>query len=516
MSAEPEDLGGFLAWLEQQLQPTIAGVADASGQPRALSGLFQRSAPLLLGRAPGRLDVMGGFADYSGSLTLELPLREAAYVALQPRAEPVVEIVSCSAEGAPRSVRFPLAELREHGQSYAAARNYLRREPADAWAAYVAGVLVAAQLELDRPLDGGLSVLVRSSVPEGKGVSSSAALEVGTLSALTGLHGLSLGAERAAALCQRVENLIVGAPCGIMDQMTSSCGVAGQLLPLLCQPAQLQPCFSLPAPLALWGIDSGLRHEVSGADYTEVRVAAFMGYRRLAALRGWPVRAEGEGKVSIADPEWGGYLANVPPAELERVYEQLPERISGAEFSSRFSGITDAVTSVRPDSTYRVRAATVHPVREHARASEFRELLQRPELSADGGAPFDLRCARPLLERLGALMFEAHDSYTACGLGSTGTERLVQLVREQGPERGLFGAKITGGGSGGTVAVLGLASAADAVAEVAASYARETGRAPVVFSGSSPGAAAFGVRRLQLTQSGWRSERGAGFTRAAS
>ncbi|MEO8178998.1 MAG: hypothetical protein ABI895_09215 [Deltaproteobacteria bacterium] len=79
---------------------------------------------------------------------------------------------------------------------------------------------------------------------------------------------------QAALWCQRVENLVVGAPCGVMDQMTSSCGRAGQLLPLVCQPAELEPCFPIPAGLALWGIDSGLQHQVQGADYAEVHVAA--------------------------------------------------------------------------------------------------------------------------------------------------------------------------------------------------------------------------------------------------
>lgn len=499
MSVAPAELSAFLGWLER---------LPNSAEP-VLAGLFTGTAPIVLGRAPGRLDVMGGFADYSGSLTLELPLREAAYVAVQARAEPVVQVVSCGpSAGALRSVRLPLAELQAHSQSYASAQAYFRRSAADAWVAYVAGVLVALQLELDRPLSTGISILVASSVPEGKGVSSSAALEVGTLSALVGLHQLSVDAVRAAALCQRVENLVVGAPCGIMDQLTSSCGVEGQVLPIVCQPAELQAGFSLPPSLALWGIDSGLRHEVSGADYTEVRVAAFMGYRWLAELRGWPVRREGEGKVRVADPEWAGYLARVDRADFDRQYrERLPERLTGEEFLQRLGGITDSVTSVRPGATYRVRAATTHPVHEHARAREFRELLSQPELSPELTG-FDARRQQSQLERLGALMLEAHGSYSACGLGSAGTDRLVQRVREQGPERGLFGAKSTGGGSGGTVAVLGLASAGAAVADVAARYGRETGRSPQVFSGSSPGAAAFGVRRWEPAAACWRREPG--------
>src|SRR6185295_191043 len=181
-----------------------------------------------------------------------------------------------------------------------------------AWAAYVAGCCVALRLELGLAQRSGASLLVASSVPEGKGVSSSAAIEVATLGVLAGLAGVCIDPVRAALLCQRVENLVVGAPCGVMDQMTSSCGSAGQLLPLLCQPAELQPSFAVPAGLAFWGVDSGLRHAVSGADYGEVRVAAFMGYRWIADLRALRVQAsERAGHVHIEDPEWGGYLARL-------------------------------------------------------------------------------------------------------------------------------------------------------------------------------------------------------------
>ena len=473
-------------------------------------GLFRDAPGLLVARAPGRLDVMGGFADYSGSLTLELPIAEGTFVVAQPHspasdADAQLEIVStgfATGAGAARRASFPLGELRAATRGYASAREYFQRDAATAWAAYVAGAYAALRVEFGVEPRGGLSLLVASNVPEGKGVSSSAALEVATLGVLAEHHGVQIDSERAALLCQRIENLVVGAPCGVMDQLTSSCGSAGQLLPILCQPSELQPSFSVPAGLAFWGIDSGLRHEVSGADYGEVRVAAFMGYRWLAAERGLEVHAaDAPGQVTIVDPEWRGYLARLPRAEFEQRYrELLPARIGGAQFLERFGGITDPITRVRPGSTYRVRAATAHPVCEHARASEFRELLLELERrTAPRGAP---AAERALLERLGALMVETHKSYSECGLGSSGTDRLVELVRELGPERGLFGAKITGGGSGGTVAVLGLDSAGEAVAAVAERYARETGRAPHVFSGSSPGAAAFGVRRLERSSAG--------------
>jgi L-arabinokinase len=99
---------------------------------------------------------------------------------------------------------------------------------------------------------------------------------------------------------------------------------------------------------------------------------------------------------------------------------------------------------------------------------------------------------------LGALMYESHASYSACGLGSEGTDRLVALAREAGPARGVYGAKITGGGSGGTVALLTAADAEPIVREIAERHRDEGGRGGYVFRGSSPGAAAFGTRRVPL------------------
>jgi len=131
-----------------------------------------------------------------------------------------------------------------------------------------------------------------------------------------------------------------------------------------------------------------------------------------------------------------------------------------------------------------VRAAAEHPILEHARVRQFRALL------AAGAAADDERAA------LGQLMFQSHASYSACGLGSDGTDRLVELVREAGPARGLHGAKITGGGSGGTVAILATRGSRPAIDEIARRYVQETGRAVTVFSGSSPGARSYGVHSL--------------------
>ena len=110
---------------------------------------------------------------------------------------------------------------------------------------------------------------------------------------------------------------------------------------------------------------------------------------------------------------------------------------------------------------------------------------------AGGAASADARA------ELGELMYASHASYSACGLGSDGTDRLVELVREAAARRpGIYGAKITGGGSGGTVAVLAAAGRRAVVDAIADRYRSETGRQTTVFSHSSNGARATGVARI--------------------
>jgi galactokinase len=450
---------------------------------------FAPGRPVVIARAPGRLDVMGGIADYSGSLVLQLPIREAALAAVQQADDGDVRVVSLAAQAGqePRALTLGRTEFEDLlAGGYDAARRWFGRDPAAGWAAYVVGPLLALARERGARAEGGLRLLIRSHVPEAKGVSSSAALEVTALQAAAHLLGAPLEGAELARLCQLAENHVAGAPCGIMDQMTAALGRADQLLALLCQPAEVRGFIPIPPALGLWGIDSGIRHAVSGSDYTLVRAGAFMGYRILADLAGLaPLGAGPDGALRFDDPLWKGYLANLTPEEFDGSYaDRLPETMRGEKFLCRYGGSTDAVTRVEPGRTYAVRQPTAHPVHEHARVRHFAELLAVP--------PDEDR-----LRAMGELMYGSHASYSVCGLGSAGTDRLVELVREAGPAAGLYGAKITGGGSGGTVAVLGRAGSGDAVAAVAARYRDETGREAAVFSGSSPGACEFGVLTLE-------------------
>src|SRR5262245_47768274 len=184
------------------------------------------------------------------------------------------------------------------------------------------------------------------------------------MSAVAAGFEILLDSVELASLCQKVENLVVGAPCGIMDQITVSCGERGRLLALLCQPADLINMISIPGNLAVWGLDSGVRHAVSGNPYGDVRAASFMGYRMIAEIDGLRVRQnEPTGSVQIDDPHRRGYLANISPEEFEHSYAKyLPERISGAEFLSRYKGTTDLVSRIDPGRNYSVKASSAHPI----------------------------------------------------------------------------------------------------------------------------------------------------------
>lgn len=451
----------------------------------------------VIARAPGRLDVMGGIADYSGSLVLQWPIAEATIAAVQFSAEArvCIESYSRSDDRPPRRFEASVAHVRELArEGYAAVRAKLALDPDSMWSAYVLGTLLVLMRECAVSLESGLRIRLESAIPEGKGVSSSAALEVATFAALARLYDVALDGSEIARLCQLAENHVVGAPCGIMDQMASALGRRERLMALRCQPAELLGYRELPPGVCVWGIDSGVRHAVSASSYTDVRVGAFMGYRVLAALAGFSVTpGPVDGSVVVDDRVWHGYLANVDAEQFAREFvDRIPVSMEGADFLAQYGGVTDQVARVEPDVRYAVRQPTQHPIEERRRVERFADILDEMSRSSEAGTSG--RDAR--LRELGVLMFESHESYSACGLGSHATDRIVARVREGAGVAGVFGAKITGGGSGGTVAILGRTEAEGYVRRLAFEHQCETGLEAQVFAASSWGAIEHGVLDL--------------------
>jgi L-arabinokinase len=471
--------------------PTLEPVPTLLSRVRAeLSAEFPPGRPIRVSRAPGRLDVMGGIADYTGSLVCEMPLDRAAAVATQPRDDRDVHVFSLNLldEGKPSTLRVPLDALRWDNV------ETLRREldaPGRKWALYLLGcaaVLDRFKLLSPAAMPLGFNLALYSTVPSGAGVSSSAAIEVAAMMNLIADVPSRPAAMDVARMCQIVENEVVGAPCGIMDQVTSCLGEAGTLLRLVCQPHELQPSLPLPAGVRVLGINSNVKHSVGGGAYGRTRCAAFMGHTII--LDKMRRMGQAAGRELTADP-MRGYLANLDPDDYKRLFRSsLPETIRGKDFLDHFGMTADTVTRVEPDTEYPVQHAVDHHVLEARRVQRFVEFLE--QAAAEN---VDARQRGSTLDRAGHLMYASHLSYTNDAmLGAPECDLLVDLVRKREPA-GLYGAKITGGGSGGTVAVLCRTgeNADAAIADIMADYQRRTGKTPDALAGSSCGAWHCGV-----------------------
>ena len=486
--------------MDEELARRVAKYADLAKfergtQKLAGEGYFLRDIDILINRTPGRLDLMGGNDDYTGGLVFETTIREATFVAVQPRPDRTVRFFNPAVRSLGWSdlISFSLDDLMTGGsvKPLEEVRAWIQGDPARSWCAYVLGNLYYLLKRFPEKVDHGFSLYLESDVPLGKGVSSSAALEVAPMKALAKMYGIEVAGVELASWTQWVEIALTQSACGIMDQLAVVMGDEDCFVPMLCQPCDPRPLVRLPENLRLWGIDSGVRHSVAGIEYESARAATFMGYRFLCDFEKIePVLDESGALPRWVEPRWNGYLANLSPSLFRRDHEsRLPETLAGQAFSAIYPIHLDPFTPVRPEVTYPVRAATRYAVEENWRVHQFVSLLSKPAALIDGSTG----------SLLGELMYLSHLGYSECGLGSEATDKLVDLVRRE-KAAGLLGAKITGGGAGGTVAVLGwnTPDAEQAFRRVLERYASWSGTEPYVFSGSSPGSDSFGVLRISF------------------
>lgn len=346
------------------------------------------------GEAPGRLDLLGGVADYGGALVLETPTRVRTVVEVTPAATLGVGDARYRPEELAALATRPYPEIRAELAAHAR------------WTHYSLGVvLVLVRHGVIDPPTG--HVAVRSEVPIAVGVSSSAAIEVATARAF----GVSMPPLDVARWCQEAENEVVGAPCGVMDQVVVSVGRPGEVLPIRCRTVTVDPGIVVPPTHEVVGVPTGETHDVSGQPYRVARTAAHMGKVLVEAAAG---RAF----------DW---LVDLP----EVLVAQLPDWLDGADFLDQWGGTADPLTAVEPDVVYPVRAAAGFAAAEHRRAQAAVAHLGRAEMA-----------------ELGPLMAASHAGYDAMGLGHAATDVAVEWCLEQ---EGVLGARSSGGGSGGTV-----------------------------------------------------------------
>jgi galactokinase len=245
-----------------------------------------RERPPRTFRAPGRVNLIGEHTDYNEGLVMPAAIELAAYVEVSSRADRRLVVHS---ETYSETVDFDLDESSFDGTGPRAQGH---------WSDYVRGVAVT--LEQAGHRIGGANLRIRSDVPMGAGLSSSAAIEVAAALAL-----LPAPIERVtlAKLCQRAENEFVGVRCGIMDQFIACHARTGHALMLDCRTLEYRFA-PLPAGVKLVIANTMVRHALAVGEYN----------RR---------RAECEEGAAY----FGCSLRNVTRADLERAAGSLPQAI---------------------------------------------------------------------------------------------------------------------------------------------------------------------------------------------
>jgi len=361
----------------------------------ALEAAFGGGGAVVTAFAPGRVNLIGEHTDYNEGFVLPMAIDAGIEMAARARAG--------------REVRVHAADL---GQSVAfSVGEPIRPDPAHRWSNYVRGVIWA--LGRSGVALSGMDLAFGGNLPQGAGLSSSAALEVATGIAARALLGFSMDIPRLARICQESENEFVGVKVGIMDPFVSLAARAGHAVFLDCRTLAYEQ-----VPLALGEhliaiCDSGVKHALVASEYNLRRRQCAAGVEVL--------RARNPGIRALRD------------ASLE------------------------ALEACRAELDEVVYRRCRHVVTENARVLESKAALGKGDL-----------------RRFGELMDASHaslrDDYE---VSCEEVDLLVDLARRR---PGVLGARITGGGFGGCTVNLVQRGAVDSLREeVLGEYRRRTG-----------------------------------------
>ncbi|GHE00675.1 galactokinase [Streptomyces alanosinicus] len=284
--------------------------------------------------APGRVNLIGEHTDYNDGFVMPFALPHQAIAAVSRRTDGVLRLHSADIEGGVAQLR--LDDLAPQSDAH--------------WTAYPAGVVWALR-EAGHEITGA-DVHLSSTVPTGAGLSSSAALEVVIALALNDLYDLGLKRWKLARLCQRAENVYVGAPTGIMDQTASACCEAGHALFLDTRDlSQRQIPFDLAAEgLRLLVVDTQVKHAHSGGEYGKRRAGCEKGAALLGvdALRDVPYAGLDAALARLGDEEEIVRLVRHIVTENHRV-EQVVDLLTAGRARAIGPVLTEGHASLRDD-----------------------------------------------------------------------------------------------------------------------------------------------------------------------
>lgn len=343
-------------------------MANNQSMAQILIERFGEGSPVITGAAPGRVNLIGEHTDYNDGFVLPMAIGFGIQMAARRRRDSLVQIYSQDYQ---ETAVFSLDKPLERDAEYL-------------WSNYVKGVIWALQeTGIELP---GMEIVFRGNIPQGSGLSSSAALEVVTAIVLQALAGFKLAPPELALLCQRAENDFVGAKCGIMDQFISLMGRERRALFLDCRSLAFE---QIPLELGDYRIlicNSGVKHSLVASEYNRRRQECSAGVAALQSCF--------SGIKALRD-------ADLQQLELAR-------------------------EKMTPEIYRRCR----HVISENNRVLESTRALRQGDL--------------PLF---GRLMNESHDSLRDdYEVSCPEIDLLVSLARKI---PGVLGARITGGGFGG-------------------------------------------------------------------
>jgi galactokinase len=344
------------------MDPSVAHLKD-----RFVS-LFGTGGKTHVIRAPGRVNLIGEHTDYNDGFVFPMAIEPHILMGCRSRDDGKVRV---------SSTHFP-DEIVE----FSVQQKIERGEPA--WANYMRGV-AAELLGAGIPLTG-MDLLIDNTLPVGGGLSSSAALEVGTAMAFLTLSGLKMDPARLALVCQKAEHEYALMPCGIMDQTIVATGRQGFAVLLDCRDLSRHYIPIDPLELRVVVVNSMVKHELTGSEYPE---------RRKQCEQGVAYFARENPQIKA--------LRDVTLTQLEAAKGKLPEVVFR-----------------------RCR----HVITENTRTTEAAKLLSKRQY-----------------EEAGELMVQSHNSLRDDY--EVSTAELDFLVEQAMQIKGIYGSRMTGGGFGG-------------------------------------------------------------------
>lgn len=362
-----------------------------------------QAEPELIVQAPGRVNLIGEHTDYNEGFVFPTAIDREMIVAASPNGTD--EIVAYSLDYG-KTDRFRLSEIV--------------KSPEHSWSDYLRGVL--AILQKRKFALSGFNAVLAGNVPQGAGLSSSAAYEVAVVTLCNAIDKLSISGKDVALIAQQAENEFVGMQCGIMDQFISALGQEDAALMIDCRSLDYRP---VPLKLSERGCsivitNSGVRRGLVDSEYNA---------RRKECVEG----------VSLLSNLIGRKLNSLRDIELK-------------EFESHADKLSDKVAR-------RCR----HVISENKRVVDAVSALESSQL-----------------HKFGKLMNESHASLRDhFEVSCPELDELVALSQEH---PGVLGARMTGAGFGGcTVAIMADGSVASFRTAVVPEYEKRTGRKAEVY-----------------------------------